>query len=273
MTEVKRIMSDRHYEALARNPFSHYLNMPVLSHSFRWVAALMKVYNVERRAFLFGHMLVPFECKEFSVILGLQYVGQHVDINMQVDSSFVQRVFGGKLTKVTRQHIASKLMEYAKRNDTDSIKDFTRLYTVFVFNTILIPKGNMTLPRFVYPYVDNLDTLGYFSWGEVVYNVLVDNMREYVEGTSKYFEGCTIGLLAWVHERINSLGNATCVHIYPRFFRWSKSEIPTDEMQARKRFGEITEEQVTKFVYLYIHFVSYNSFIMFFCASHIYVYY
>lgn len=58
----------------------------------------MKVYNVERRAFLFGHMLVPFECKEFSVILGLQYVGQHVDINMQVDSSLVQRVFGGKLT-------------------------------------------------------------------------------------------------------------------------------------------------------------------------------
>lgn len=68
-------------------------------------------------------------------------------------------------------------------------------------------------------------------------------MSNHVVGTS--FDGGTIRLLAWVHERINSLGNATCIPIFPQFFRWSRSQILKYEKQAMIKLEAIKVEEVT----------------------------
>lgn len=72
---------------------------------------------------------------------------------------------------------------------------------------------------------------------------MVENMSNHVAGTS--FDGGTIRLLAWVHERINSLGNATCIPIFPQFFRWSRSQILKYEKQAMIKLEAIKVEEVT----------------------------
>lgn len=146
---------------------------------------------------MFGKTLIPFSSRELSVVLGLQYEGQLVNVHMHADSPFVKRVFGGNLMHLKWPRVATKLKEYATKNDSESIDKFDSLYTVLVLNTILLPNGNKILSPFVYPYVDDLDAFGYFPWGK-----------------SKHFEGSTIGLLAWVHERVISLGYATRVSLY-----------------------------------------------------------
>lgn len=175
------------------------------------------------------------------MVLGLQYERQLVNVNMHADSPFVQRIFWGKMMGMTRPKVAAKLKKYATKNGSESIDDFPRLYTVLVLNTVLRQKGNKILLQFVYAY--DLVVFGYFSWGKLVH--LVENMSKHVARKSRYFEGCTIGLLTWVHERVNSPGYTTRVLLFPRFFRWIRNEILKDEKKARIMFEGIRLEDVT----------------------------
>ncbi|XP_012830130.1 PREDICTED: uncharacterized protein LOC105951274 [Erythranthe guttata] len=211
MDIIKPMMTARHYAALEENPFGHFLNMPKIYHSFLNVSALLKkTYNVETRTFWFGGKTIPvvFDPREFCIMMGLQFKGIPIDKNLKIETPFIRRVFGGKLTQVKRHQIAEKLEEYAVRTDQQSIEDFCRLYIIFACNTFLLPKGNFQLPRYVYPHVEKLERVGDFAWGKLVYDVLIENIEAHLAGAGGYFDGCTIGLLAWVSERITSLGFA-----------------------------------------------------------------
>ncbi|XP_012856168.1 PREDICTED: uncharacterized protein LOC105975517 [Erythranthe guttata] len=250
MEGVKKVMKKQHHEVLKKNPFYHYMDMPKINHSFHRVVSLMQAYNPEDRAFWFGGNTIRLEFtpQQLSIVLGLQYEGVPVDVNMDGrDTDFITRIFDGKLSLVTRPYIGYKLEAYAVMTDQQSVEDFSRLYTIYLLNTILLPKGNKTLERWVYPHVEDLEVLGSFAWGKLVYDILVENMEGYLKGGLKYFDGCTIGLLAWVHERITSLGVSTSVYKFPRFFRWQDSKIPIDEEAARLLFDQIKQVQVIPF--------------------------
>lgn len=236
MDKLLSVMSDMKREALNCSPFEHYLYMREPGHCFKWEQPLLTMHKVESRYFLFGNTLVQFDCMEVSLVLRLQYEGQLVNINMHADSSFVQHVFRGELMSIKWPELREKLEEYATKNDSDSLDNFVRLYTLWVLNTVLLPKGNNTIHQFVYPYIDHLVSFNYYSWGRLVYEVLVDSMSKHAAGERSYFEGCIIGLLAWAHEKVNSLGYIKVVFVYPRFSRWIKSNIPKDEKQDRIMF-------------------------------------
>lgn len=81
--------------------------------------------------------------------------------------------------------------------------------------------------------------------GKVVYDVLIESMSKHVAENSKYFEGSTIWLLAWVHE---SLGYTTHILVYPRVLRWITSNIPKYVKEARIRFSGIKVDEVTDLI-------------------------
>ncbi|XP_075488219.1 uncharacterized protein LOC142527329 isoform X1 [Primulina tabacum] len=133
-----------------------------------------------------------------------------------------------------------------KQEDID-VDDFVKLYIIFVFNCILFPTSNCTTPRFLLTYVDDLSKICNYAWGNAAYRFLNEEILKHVrdgERRKKYFDGCVIGLKAWLYERIPSLGKPCALHIFPRFFRWVDSKIPNDLDAASVAFLSITKNKV-----------------------------
>ena len=122
-------------------------------------------------------------------------------LELRLESDFLNRVFGGRVVNVTRVKINEKLREVVGRDGENDVNYFVRLYILFVFNCILFPMSNYSTPRFLLPYVDDLNAIGLYAWGDAAYNFLLDEMRMHSGGTSgtgarkRYFDGCAVGLM------------------------------------------------------------------------------
>ncbi|KZV39476.1 hypothetical protein F511_36689 [Dorcoceras hygrometricum] len=51
-------------------------------------------------------------------------------------------------------------------------------------------------------------------------------------GRKTYVDGCTVGLMAWVYERVSSLGVRDSLLMFPRIFQWGNSRIPLNVVKA-----------------------------------------
>jgi len=140
---------------------------------------------------------IPFTAEEFGIVMGLQHVGQPVDLELKMGSDMVERLFEGKFHNVSRSEIYTKLLEFADKHGEKDVDDFVRLYILLVFNCILFPMSNYSTPRFLLPYVDDLDGISMYAWGDAVYQFLLDELKNHLEGDSgkRYFDGCAIGLM------------------------------------------------------------------------------
>ena len=74
------------------------------------------------------------------------------------------------------------------------IEDFARIFILFLFNTVLFPNAHMYVPAYLVHYVDNLETIDEYAWGEAVHNFLVQSLIKMEQGR-RYIEGCTFGLV------------------------------------------------------------------------------
>lgn len=73
-------------------------------------------------------------------------------------------------------------------------KDFARIFILFVFSCVLFPTSHLFVPAHLMHYVDDLETIGDYAWGNAVYEFLVDSMVMCTKG-KRYIDGCTIGVL------------------------------------------------------------------------------
>ncbi|XP_012842486.1 PREDICTED: uncharacterized protein LOC105962714 [Erythranthe guttata] len=73
-------------------------------------------------------------------------------------------------------------------------------------------------------------------------------MRANATGKKTYVNGCTIGLLAWLYERVPSIGSPTSLSRFPRFFRWDSSKTGREESKFQKALSELTAEKVVLFI-------------------------
>ncbi|XP_073298698.1 uncharacterized protein [Primulina huaijiensis] len=233
---------------LKKTPFFHLFEMPKFHVSFARVESILRRYDLISDAFVFGDKIdIPFISSEFSVVMRLKDIGQHIDLDMSMESDIVRRHFQGKTSIVKRKNIAAKLDMLADKQEDIDVDDFVKLYIIFVFNCILFPTSNCTTPRFLLPYVDDLSKICNYAWGNAAYRFLNEEILKHVrdgERRKKYFDGCVIGLMAWVYERIPSLGKPCALHIFPRFFRWVDSKIPNDLDAASVAFLSITKNKV-----------------------------
>ena len=205
MESLKPKMGLKHIEALKKTPFYIYFDMPKLNTSFIRIEAILRRFDVKKLSFIFGEDVeVPFVASEFSMVLGLQQVGQSVDVKLKMESLTVARLFGGQFKNVNRSNIAKKLEKFVNKESEEALGDFSRLYILLVFNCILFPTSNYWTPRFLLPYLDDLSRIGLYAWGEAAYSFIVDDMRSHCGGETgedapkKYLDGCTVGLTVGV---------------------------------------------------------------------------
>ncbi|PIN25941.1 Ubiquitinyl hydrolase 1 [Handroanthus impetiginosus] len=100
--------------------------------------------------------------------------------------------------------------------------------------------------------------MGEFASSIATYSFLVQEMRKCVgagENRKKYLDGCTVGLMAWLYERITSLGTTQKLIEFFRLYRWGECKLPRKVHDAEDRLKSITADMIM----IYILGYCYNS--------------
>ncbi|XP_073158591.1 uncharacterized protein [Henckelia pumila] len=165
-----------------------------------------------------------------------------------MESKFLARQFGGHLGRAKRAEIHEKLISLACSDSGSEIDDFVRLYILFIFNCVIFSTGNYYTPSFIFPYLDDLTTFFDYAWGDAAFRYLCRSIRN-IESKS-YLDGCTVGLMAWVYERIPSLAVPRSLKMFPRLFRWGDSKIPLKTAKAESLLKSIDSTKILS-IYLF----------------------
>lgn len=108
--------------------------------------------------------MVTFTSEDFSIGIGLPSVSQAVNIDLKMGSEFLEQNFGEKMRSV----IVAKLFELADNDSRIGVDNIIRFYILFVFNCIIFSVSNYVTPRFIFPYLDDLDTFFLNMLGEML---------------------------------------------------------------------------------------------------------
>lgn len=209
MEEIGQKMNDNQKQRIQNSPFGIWMNMPKLAISSSRVDLILQRFHLQSRSFIFGeNIIVPFTSPEFSIVLGLRYGGQPVDLDVNLESEFVARQFSGKIGNVNRSVIYERLSSLAGSENNDNDDDFLRMFIIFLFNCIIFPVANYATPRFIMPYLDDLTTFFDYSWGDAAYRFLNIAISKYIgmgDGKvqkKKYLDGSTVALMVSVFSTL-----------------------------------------------------------------------
>ena len=80
-----------------------------------------------------------------------------------------------------------------------------KLWIAFVLASFLIPDSNMCIQKWILQYIDNLEELGKYNWGEYVHSITMEkidschkrvmNKRPRSKKDGAYMNGCAFSLL------------------------------------------------------------------------------
>ncbi|KZV38990.1 hypothetical protein F511_40361 [Dorcoceras hygrometricum] len=127
-------------------------------------------------------------------------------------------------------------------DDEEEIDDFVRPYILFIFNSIIFSTGNYHTPAFIFPYLDDLTKFFDYGWGDAAFWFLYRDIRVSVSKT--YVDGCTVGLMAWVYERVPSLGVRRSLVMFPSLFQWVNSKIPLNAAKVELLLKSIDSTKI-----------------------------
>ena len=166
-------LSLKQRESIARTPFWWFMS---LNHSVKISRNLLSVlcYRwVERRGdFAIGREVVEFILLDVCLGLGLRVLGEKIDISDDDEDSDCRKLFcSGKVDVKT---IYEFLLEYD--NDGGSIELFTSLYILLGISEFLLPNRNEIVFPKIFKLVDDLQSIGKYNWGNLVYDYLVGSL-------------------------------------------------------------------------------------------------
>ncbi|XP_073018426.1 uncharacterized protein [Primulina eburnea] len=246
-------LNERQRARIIGTPFGKWLKMPKLSIYSTRVDVILRSFNIDSLSFVFGKgIVIPFTSFEFSIVIGLPHGGQPVNQELGTNSDFLSRYFAGKLIKATRKSISENLLLMAESEDDSHLDDFVRMFILFAFNCIVFPLSTYLTPRFVFSYIDDLTNFFGYSWGDAAHRFLCVKISGHIvnsegaSGRKTYLDGCVVGLMAWVYEKVPSLGVVSgSPRTYPRLFKWCESKISLKVEEAESLLKRITCTKVS----------------------------
>ncbi|XP_073271523.1 uncharacterized protein [Primulina huaijiensis] len=241
-------LNERQRARIIGTPVGKWLKMPKLSIYSTRVDVVLRSFNIDSLSFIFGKgIVIPFTSFKFSIVIGLPHGGQPVNQELGTKSDFLSRYFAGKLIKATRKSISENLLLIAESEDDSHLDDFVRMFILFAFNCIVFPLSTYLTPRFVFSYIDDLTNFFGYSWGDAAHRFLCDKISGHIvnsegaSGRKTYLDGCVVGMMAWVYEKVPSLGIVSgSPRTYPRLFKWCESKIPLKVEEAEALIKRIT---------------------------------
>ncbi|XP_073292211.1 uncharacterized protein [Primulina huaijiensis] len=246
-------LNERQRTRIIGTPFGKWLKMPKLSIYSTRVDVVLRSFNIDSLSFIFGKgIVIPFTSFEFSIVISLLHGGQPVNQELGTKLDFLSRYFAGKLIKATRKSISVNMLLIVESDDDSHLDDFVRMFILFAFNRLVFPLSTYLTPRFVFSYIDDLTNLFGYSWGDAAHRFLCDKISGHIvnsegaSGRKTYLDGCIVGMMAWVYEKVPFLGVVSgSPRTYPHLFKWCESKIPLKVEEAEALLKRITCTKVS----------------------------
>ena len=200
-------MSQEQKQRVNGTLFGHLLEVPYIKQSRPLLDALLSFWDEEGNGFQFGKTLVKFLGTDFALVLGLNANGDEVVLHNEekIESDIVNRFFDGDHKNATRDAVKSKLISLVGKTRLEDVADFAKLWVVFLFATILFPTVHYGIPKALFSYIDNIDSLGRYNWGYAVYSFIRQQILDLAftictrnksrKGLARYLDGCTVALV------------------------------------------------------------------------------
>ena len=160
-------------EYIASTPFWWF---PMLKQSLkisRNVLSQLCIKWVERRGgFDVGGEVVDFSLLDVCLGLGLRVVGEKIDLNEEVVESETWNTFG-------RQRVDFKLIyDFLMKFDDDvgDVELFCKLYVVLGISEFLLASKKGCVFPVIFKIVDDMENIGKYNWGTLVYEYLVSSL-------------------------------------------------------------------------------------------------
>ncbi|XP_027922913.1 protein MAINTENANCE OF MERISTEMS-like [Vigna unguiculata] len=189
-------------------------------------------YNwVERRGgFRIGGQVVEFNLLDVCLGLGLRVLGERIDLNETISDSDTLNLFGGQT--VTVELIYHYLLKYDY--DVGGVEVFCRIYILLGISEFLLPNKKGIVFPIIFKLVDDIDNIGKYNWGTLVYEYLVSSLCIASlglknESAAKHFDvvGCVYLLQLWSFDHLLVCNTKlTCrMNKFPRLLHWMNVKV------------------------------------------------
>lgn len=182
LLEVNSELTERQRSKIRQTPFKWLMQIP---EHLQINGSLLKELTIrwEERslAFVIQNKLVPFTPVDVCLALGLHILGENVSLQSDTEVKghcYTKKLFEGK--KITSSTIYDQLQKYKADEHVD---DFCRLYVLLGFALFYFPNTKHTVPDALVRILDSeVHSLHKYSWGVLVYDVLVDSLNSVAIG-------------------------------------------------------------------------------------------
>ncbi|KAK8930654.1 hypothetical protein KSP39_PZI016398 [Platanthera zijinensis] len=234
MAELKQdgLIGPRHQTLLQLTPFHYILQLPHLELNHSLLQELLVQYdNFDSSFTIAGHRL-KFKSDDVALIFGLPNHGKPVKLKAIKNKDFFHRVF--EKGAVSRFEIVYQLRRHGMDQSDHSVEAFVVLLLGLFISTVLAPSSNASIPASLWSYVDQLDHICDYDWGQLVYRELIDEIGRakcHIAGedaddepSDSTYGGCFLALQLWICE-IAGLGKNKKEDCSPRILGWGRNSM------------------------------------------------
>ena len=158
---------------LAKTPFLHLFCFPKGTHCNNAILhEMMLLWSTADSAFLFRGKKLNFTKEEVCAILCLPNLGKTVTWRrFTYTESMLRHKHFKTIRRISRQQLEEAILKAI--SDKCPAKEVVGLLVMYLFTTILFPQTGTTVPIHLFNYVEDIDTLYRYNWGEAVYELLM----------------------------------------------------------------------------------------------------
>ncbi|KAF4393961.1 hypothetical protein G4B88_025930 [Cannabis sativa] len=244
LKQVKRLTVHQS-EALQKTGFGNLLSIPNQRLNKSLLDELMRRWDTNKQAFVLPRGEISLNLMDIALILSLRVVGPPVSLVNSIPFGDLERDYGAVIwkRKITVTSLESKLNSFG-----DLCSDeFVITFLMYTFGTFLFPNANGTVDSRLLSYIQDVDSIRRFSWGEAVLKDVCNWLDQRKMKSVKYVGGCLLFLQIWSFEHIDIarpalLGSSVS---FPRVFKWDKSKLHSKQ-QIMSQFKSLHNDQVTQ---------------------------
>lgn len=200
--EINETMTDAQRKRIETTPFKFFLDMPKkLDISKKLLKVMLAKWDDHSDGFRVRDRVVSFSPLDVCFGLGLRIVGEKVKFedDHYRQPSHTRNLFGKRDLNIKK--VKELLGEY---QGNDAVDDYCRIYILIGFAEFLFPRTKHLIEEKWFGFVDNLDSLDHYSWGNAVYDDLHSCLCAAATGEAKnesqvHIKGCAVLLQVDMH--------------------------------------------------------------------------
>lgn len=178
--KVYKKLSDQHITILSETPFLHLFAFPTGTQSNNAVLhQILLMWDNNKHCFSFKGSNLYFTSEEVSLVMCLPSKGQDVSYSRAYSrakpyNSALRCKYFSPNKHITKPQIERAILDALDKNHAPN--DVVGLLVMYLFTTVLFPQSSGYVPVHMFQYVEDVENISKYNWGDAVYGMLKDNI-------------------------------------------------------------------------------------------------